>query len=92
MEETHCKKEFLQSVIQSAREGANVVGLFYQNDIEPVHAIEKCIQCFKMGSFLEAVNTIKILIEREENEERLALHGGGRYVHSQEYKNWYAPI
>ena len=40
-----------------------------------------------MGSVLEAVNTIKILIEREENEEVLALYGGGRYVLSQEYKN-----
>ena len=36
---THCKKEFLQSVIQSARESTNVVGLFCQNDVEPVHAI-----------------------------------------------------
>ena len=43
-----------------------------------------------MGNVLEAVNTIKILIERE--EEVLALYGGGRYVLSQEYKNWYAPI
>ena len=66
---THRKKEFLQSAIQSAREGTNVVGLFYQNYIESVHAIEKRIQCFKMGIVLEAVNTIKILIEREENEE-----------------------
>ena len=43
-----------------------------------------------MGNVLEAVNTIKILIERE--EEVLALYGGRRYVLSQEYKNWYAPI
>ena len=41
-----------------------------------------------MGSVSEAVNIIKILIEREENEEVLALYGGGRYVFSQEY----API
>ena len=40
---THRKKEFLQSVIQSAREGTNVVGLFYRNDIESVHAIGKRI-------------------------------------------------
>ena len=61
---THCKKKFLQSVIKSAREGRNVVGMLYQNDIESSHATEKRIQCFKMGSVLEAVNTIKILIER----------------------------
>ena len=79
---THCKKKFLQSVVQSAREGINVVGLVYQNDIESVHAIEKRIQCF-----LEVVNTIKILIERKENEEVLALYSGGRCVLSLEFKN-----
>ena len=56
---------------------------------ESLHAIEKHIQCFKMGSVLEAVSTIKILIERKENEKVLALHAGVRYVLSQEYKNWY---
>ena len=65
--------------------------MFYQNDIESVHAIEKRIQWFKMGIVLEAVNTIKILIELKENEEVLALYGGDRYVLSQEYRNWYAP-
>ena len=88
----HRKKGFLLSVIQSAREGTNVVGLFYQNDIESVHVIEKRIQRLKMGSVLEAVNTIKILIEREGNKEVLPLYGGGRYVLTQEYKDWYAPI
>ena len=68
------------------------MGLFYQNDIESIQGIQERIQCFKMGNVLEAVNTIKILIEREENEKVLALYGGGRYVLSQEYKNWYAPI
>ena len=41
---THRKKEFLQSVIQSARERKNVVGLYCQNDIESLHAIEKHLQ------------------------------------------------
>ena len=45
-----------------------------------------------MDSVLEAVNTIKILTECEENEEVLALCGEGRYVLFQEYKNWYTPI
>ena len=38
------------------------------------------------------MGSIKILIDCEENEEMLALYGGGRYVLSQEYKNWYSPI
>ena len=61
---SHCKKEIHQSVIQSTREDKNVMGLFYQNNIESIHAIEKRIQCFKMGSVLEAV---KILKGRKEN-------------------------
>ena len=89
---THRKKNFLQSVIQAAREGTNVEGLLYQIDMESIHTIEKRIQCFKMDSVLEAVNTIKILTECEENEEVLALCGEGRYVLFQEYKNWYTPI
>ena len=40
------------------------MGLFYQNNIESIHAIEKRIQCFKMSSVLEAV---KILKGRKEN-------------------------
>ena len=89
---THRKKNFLQSVIQAAREGTNVEGLLYQIDMESIHTIEKRIQCFKMDSVLEAVNTIKILTECEENEEVLALCGEGRYMLFQEYKNWYTPI
>ena len=65
---THRNKEFLQSVIQSAREDSNVLDLFYQNNIEFLHAIEKRIQSFKMDSVLEVVNTINILIERKENK------------------------
>ena len=51
---THHTKESLQSVIRSAREGTNVVGVFYQNDIESVHPIETRTQFFKMGSVLES--------------------------------------
>ena len=87
---THRKKEFIQSVIESAREGTNVCGLYYQNDIESQHAVEKRIQCFKMGSVLDAVSTIRTLITREENEEVLALYGSGNYVLSKPYKKWFA--
>ena len=39
--------------------------------------MEKDIQCFKIGNVLKAVNAIKTLIERKENEEMLALYNGG---------------
>ena len=45
-----------------------------------------------MSSVLEAPVAIKILLERQVNEEVLALYGGGRYVLSQDYQNYYAPI
>ena len=62
----HHNKEFLQSMTQFARKDVNAVGLFYQNYIKSLQATETCIQCFKMGSVLEAVKTIEILIEWEE--------------------------
>ena len=65
---THRSKEFLQSVIQSAREDSNALNLFYQNNIVVLHAIEKRIQSFKMDSVLEVVNTVNILIGRKENK------------------------
>ena len=55
----------------------------YQNGIEPLHAFKKRIQCFKEGSVLEPVNTIKTLVECEENKEVLTLYDGG-YVLSQD--------
>ena len=63
----------------------NVVGLFYQNDVESIHAIGKHIQCYKMGSVFEIVSTIKTLVEQKENEEVLALYGGGKCILSQDY-------
>lgn len=39
--------------------------------------MEKGIQCLKIGNVLKAVNAIKTLIERKENEEMLALYNGG---------------
>ena len=45
-----------------------------------------------MSSVLEAPVAIKILLERQVNEEVLALYVGGRYVLSQDYQNYYATI
>ena len=85
------KTEFIECVIKSAREGTNIDGLYYQNDIESLHAVEKRIQNFKKGSINDAVRTINELIKREEKQEVMALYGGGDYALSQPYQNWYAP-
>ena len=90
--EKNRKADFISSVIVSAREGTNVQGLYYSNDIESLHAVEKRMQSFKVGTVLEAVNTINSLVKREENDELLALYGAGNFVLSQQYKNWFAPM
>ena len=38
---------FVESVIQSAREGSDVHGLYYQNDVESLHHVEKMNQNFE---------------------------------------------
>ena len=40
------KKKFIDSVIVSARDGTLLTGLFYQNDVESQHFVEKFNQCF----------------------------------------------
>ena len=37
------KTLFIETAIQSAREKADIQGLYYQNDVESQHSVEKCI-------------------------------------------------
>ena len=39
--------KFVESIIVSVREGTDIKGLYYQNDIESVHVVEKIKQCFE---------------------------------------------
>ena len=87
----HRKSDFITSVIKSAREGTNVEGLFYQNDIESQHAKQKRLQRFKASNILEAVNTVKQLIEHELEEEARALYDPDKHYLSPPFKDWYAP-
>jgi hypothetical protein len=74
-----------------ARAGTNVDGLFYQNDVESLHAQEKRIQGFKAGDVLTAVKTVELLARREEREEMVALYGSSQYVIAPQYKQFLAP-
>ena len=89
---THRKKDFAESVIKSAREGTQLDGLYYQNDVESLHAIEKRIQGFKKQDVLGAVRTGEELIRQEENDEVLALYGNSNCVLAPMYKSWKAPV
>ena len=56
----HRKKKFENSVIASARDGSNVLGMFYQNDIESLHFIEKKPNVFKSNLWLRQHDYCKI--------------------------------
>ena len=62
---------FCTSVIQSAREGTDVVGLFYQNDIEAMHKVEKLNQAFEKKTLLEVIDSLNKIITRQEEQEVL---------------------
>lgn len=53
--EKNRKQKFEESVIASARVGTNVIGMYYQNDIESIHFIEKINQCFQKKSVVEVI-------------------------------------
>ena len=89
---------FIESVIQSARDGTNIQGLYYQNDVESQHAVEKCIQHYKKEDVLVVINNLQRLSDRQDAEEVRALYGAGNYrlaesyrkflVKSSEWHNW----
>ena len=79
------KSLFLESVIQSARLNSDSTGLYYQNDIEFIHASEKCYQNFKRESIEVALSIIQKIIQREENDKIRALYGAGNYCLSPKY-------
>ena len=82
------KEKFEKSVIASAREGTNVTGLFYQNDIESIHHIEKLSQCFKKQSIVHVTRNLRDLALRQENNEIRAIYGAGNYSLSTEYSTF----
>ena len=65
------------------------MSLYYENEL--LHVIEKCIRCFKKWKCFGDSQHIKTMLKSEENEV-LALYGGGRNMLSQKYKNWYASV
>ena len=82
---------FVESVIQSAREGSDVCRLYYQNNIESLHHVEKMNQNFKKKTVTEAIGNIQKLIDRQDSEEVRALYRAGSYVLSTSYKQFFVP-
>ena len=82
---------FLESVIQSAREGSEVCGLYYQNDVESLHQVEKINQSFEQKTVKEAIGNIQKLRDRQDSEEVMAIYEAGSYVLSAAYKQFFVP-
>ena len=88
---TKRKSLFIESIIQSARENSDITGLYYQYDIESLHALEKREQCFKRSTILEVVTHLQDIVIREQNDEIRAIYGAGNCVLSPEYKKFQIP-
>ena len=86
--ETKRKQPFAESVIKSAREGTSIAGLFYQNDIESMHFMEKISQCYKKASVVELINSLRAIVTRQQTEEIRALYGAGSYCLQSEFKKF----
>ena len=80
---------FVESVIQSARKGYDVCGLYYQNDVESSHHVEKMNQNFEKKTVEEAIGNIQKLSDRQDSEEVRAIYGAGNYVFSTAYKQFF---
>ena len=82
------KRKFEKSEIASACKGTNVHGLFFQNDSQSVHYIEKLSQCFKKRSIVEVAQNLRDLPLQRENVKIRAIYGAGNYLLSTEYSNF----
>ena len=79
---------FQDSVTASARNGSNIYGLFYNNNVESNHFREKNEQAFKKKSVLGVLDTLKTLLMRQQEDEIKALYESGPYRLSAPYKKF----
>ena len=52
-----------------------IAGLFYQNDIESMHFVEKNSQCYKKTSVAEFITGLQAIVTKQQTEEIRALYG-----------------
>ena len=82
----HRKVLFEESVIRSVRVNSNVGGLYYQNDIKSLHAVQKCIKEYKKRDVAAVIKNLQRLSNRQDEEEVWALYGAGNYSIAGPYK------
>ena len=62
------KQKFIESVIVSGRDGTNLDGLHYQNDIEFIHFAEKMRQYFSKKSVNEFIESFGSFCNRQDQK------------------------
>jgi len=66
-----------------------VRGLYYQNDIESLHSVEKCIQGFQKKDVITVIQNLKKLGDRQDLDEIRAIYGAGNYKLAVPYKGFF---
>ena len=82
------KTLFIETVVQSAREKADIPGFYYQNNLESQLTVKKCIQNYKKEDILVVIKNLKRLSDRQDTEEVRALHDAGSYTINEPYKKF----
>ena len=85
---TRRASQFIDSVIQSARDGTSRDGLFYNNAIESLHSILKGEIVDEKLDVLGVIQRIKIITQRKRREEVPAIYQTGLYRLSPQYKHF----
>ena len=86
------KTLFIETVIRSAREKADIQGLYYQNDLESQHAVKKCIQNYKKEDILVVIKNLERLSDRQDTEKVRALYGAGSYTINHIKSFWFKAV
>ena len=85
---TRRASQFIDSVIQSARDSTSRNGLFYNNAIESLHPILKGEIGDEKLNVLGVIQRIKIITQRKRREEVPAIYQIGLDKLSPEYKHF----
>ena len=64
---------------------SNVEGVYYQNDIEFQHAVQKCIQEYKKRDDATVIKNLQQPSDRQHGVEIRALYGAGNYSTGEPY-------
>lgn len=81
-------QNFIDIAIVSARDGTNLNGLYYQNDIESINFVEKMRRYFSKKSVSEVTKPFELFHNRQDQDEVRALYGAGPFSLATKYEKF----